>query len=161
MKSFKDCEAREWSIAITVDVIKRVRRMCEVDLLDLIEGRLIEKFILDPILLCDVLYAVCQPQADERNLSDEDFGRSMAGDAIEHATRALLEDIADFYPSPRERAEIKKVIALAWEAVDMAHDKIEAKLDSGEIQKAIREALANAGDSSGSTPELSESTPAH
>ena len=63
-----------------------------------VDGTLLEKLINDPILLCDVIYCVCMEEADSRGVSDEDFGRAMAGDAIELATTALLEELVDFFP---------------------------------------------------------------
>ncbi len=40
----------------------------------------------DPILLCDIIYAVCKPQAEEREppVTDEEFGRFLAevGEAV-------------------------------------------------------------------------------
>ena len=48
-----------------------------------------------------MLYVLCKPEADERNVSDEDFGRAMAGDAIEQATTTLLEELVDFFPKGR------------------------------------------------------------
>ncbi|MBT8207547.1 MAG: hypothetical protein KJO18_04680, partial [Acidimicrobiia bacterium] len=88
MKTFTDNAERSWNVSINVAAVKRVRDLVGVDLLEIVEGTLIEKLIRDPILLCDIIYAVCKPQADEREppVNDEEFGRAMAGDVIEHAT---------------------------------------------------------------------------
>ncbi|MCK4660506.1 MAG: hypothetical protein KAV82_13370 [Phycisphaerae bacterium] len=72
MKSFTDNAGRSSTIAINVDAIKRVRGLLDVDLLKIVEGTLIEKLIRDPVLLCDVVYAVCKPEADAKDVSDED-----------------------------------------------------------------------------------------
>jgi len=87
MRSFKDNEGRQWSVDINVAAIKRVRGLTGTDLMQVIEGTLIEKLICDPVLLCDVVYAICKPEADTRNVSDEEFGKAMAGDAIEPRPR--------------------------------------------------------------------------
>jgi len=92
MKTFTDNAGRTWTVAINVDAIKRVRDLLEVDLLEVLDGKLIEKLYRDPVLLCDVVYTACKPEADARSVTDEDFGRAMAGDAIEHAAKALLEE---------------------------------------------------------------------
>ncbi|MBX3408239.1 MAG: hypothetical protein KF869_15920, partial [Phycisphaeraceae bacterium] len=92
MRSFKDNQGRLWSVEINVTAIKRVRGLTGEDLMQVIEGTLIEKFIRDPVLLCDVVYAICKPEADARSVSDEEFGKAMAGDAIEAATTAVLEE---------------------------------------------------------------------
>ena len=99
MHTFTDAIGRTWSVAINVDTVRRVKALASVNLMDVVEGQLVARLQTDPVLLCDVLYAVCKPQADAQNVTDEDFGRSMAGDAIEAATEALLEDLTDFFPS--------------------------------------------------------------
>lgn len=171
MKTFTDNANRSWDVEINVATIKRVRDLAPggVDLLDIVEGKLIEKLISDPVLLCDIIYIICKPQADERSVSDEQFGQAMAGDAIEHATTALLEELVSFSPSPRDRANLGRVLEATNRVMDRARDLIEQKLDSGELDRMAEEALqsavelpgaqlpGNAGDSSGSAPESSAS----
>ena len=159
MKTFNDNAGRTWTIAINVDAIKRVRSLLDVDLLEIVDGKLIERLICDPVLLCDVVYAVCKPEADAKDMSDEEFGRAMAGDAIEHATRALLEDLAGFSPSPRDRANLTRVLETTYRVMDKARDMVEAKLNSNELEKSIEQALQNANDSSGGAPACSVSNP--
>lgn len=168
MKAFKDNADRSWTVAINVAAIKRVRDLAGVDLMEVLDGSLIEKLIRDPILLCDVVYAVCKPEADERGISDEEFGHAMAGDAIEHATTALLEDLVSFCPSPRDRKNLGRVLEATQRVMDKARDMVESKLDSGELEKVAEEALTNArnanplhevlGNSSGSAPASSALT---
>lgn len=159
MKTFTDNAGRTWTIAVNVDAIKRVRGLLDVDLLEIVEGKLIEKLIRDPVLLCDVVYAVCKPEADTRNITDEDFGRSMAGDAIEHATKALLEELVGFSPSPRDRANLQRVLETTWRVMDRARDVIETRLESVNVEKVVEQALATAGTLSGAAPESSASIP--
>jgi hypothetical protein len=122
--------------------------------------------VRDPVLLCDVIYAACKPQADERQVSDEAFGASMAGDAIEHATAALLEELVDFCPSPRDRANLGRVLMATREVMDKARDVVERRIDElidgGALERAVLEAVppkveAAAGGSSGSAPASSAS----
>lgn len=159
MKTFADNTGRTWTIAVNVDTIKRVRGLVDVNLLEIVDGTLIEKLIRDPVLLCDVVYAVCKPEADTRKVSDEAFGRAMAGDAIEQATKALLSDLVDFSPSPRDRANLAQVLEKTWTAMDRARDVIEARIESGVIEKSVEQALANVSDSSGDAPASPASTP--
>jgi len=152
MRSFTDNAGRTWTLAINVGAIKRVRGLLEVDLLEVVEGKLIERFIRDPVLLCDVVYAVCKPEADAKGVSDEEFGKAMAGDAIEHATKALLEELVGFSPSPRDRANLQRVLEATWTAIDRARDVVEARLTSGELDRVVEQALATATNSSGGAP---------
>ena len=163
MRSFKDNEGRQWTVDINVAALKRVRGLTGTDLMQVVEGTLIERLIRDPILLCDVVYAICKPEADSRGVSDEDFGRSMAGDAIEHATTAVLEELVGFCPSPRDRANLGRVLQATQKVMDKARDLVEKRLDSGELDRLADRLLsegATAGGSSTSAPGSSASTPA-
>lgn len=168
MRTFKDNQDREWTVEITVAAIKRVRGLAGVDLMEVLEGSngLIEKLVRDPVILCDVIYAASKPQADERQVSDEAFGASMAGDAIEHATAALLEELVDFCPSPRDRANLGRVLKATRDVMDKARDVVERRIDElidgGALERAVLEAVpptveAAAGGSSGSAPASSAS----
>ena len=106
MKTFKDNAGRTWTVSVDVDAIRRVRTALKVNLTSTDFGAVLEQILSDPVLLCDVLYVICKPEADRQKVSDEDFGRAMAGDAIEHATGALLEELANFTPNPRDRSRI-------------------------------------------------------
>jgi len=163
MRAFKDNQGRQWSIEINVTAIKRVRGLTGEDLMQVIEGTLIEKLIRDPVLLCDVVYAICKPQSDAQGISDEEFGRAMAGDAIESATAAVLEELVGFCPSPRDRANLGRVLQATRRVMDRARDLVEKKLDSGELDRLADRLLseaATAGSSSTSAPEFSALTPA-
>ena len=168
MRTFKDNQGREWTVEITVAAIKRVRGLAGVDLMEVLEGSngLLERLVRDPVLLCDVIYAACKPQADERQVSDELFGASMAGDASEHATAARLEELVDFCPSPRDRANLGRVLKATRELMDKARDVVERRIDElidgGALERAVLEAVpppveAAAGGSSGSAPASSAS----
>jgi hypothetical protein len=159
MKTFTDNAGRVWTVTINVNAIKRVRGLLDVNLLEVIEGTLLEKLIRDPILLCDVVYAVCKPEADTLKVTDEQFGQAMAGDAIDQATKALLEELADFSWSPQTRANFRKILETTWRMIDKAEKLIAARIDSGEIERAAESLLATSSSSSGSSPASLESSP--
>ncbi|MGE4157611.1 MAG: hypothetical protein AB7F75_00775 [Planctomycetota bacterium] len=165
MKTFKDNAGRTWTVTVNVDAIKRVRSLLDVNLLDAVDGKLLERLVTDPVLLCDVIYCVCKPEADAKNIADEDFGRSMAGDAIEHATTALLEELVDFFPLGKRRVLLKalgKLKTLEAKALAVA----EKRIDSPELEAEMEAALNSAspartiGSSYGNSPVPSASTPA-
>lgn len=167
MKSFTDNQGRAWTLTINVDAIRRVRTLANVDLLTAIETDLVQKLSIDPVLLCDVIYALAKPQADALNVSDEDFGRAMAGDSIDGATTALLEELVDFFPKER-RVLLGKVLDKLKKLQGMALRAVEIKLESPALENQMKAALAELdepeppgpGNSSGSSPESSASTPA-
>ena len=168
MRQFKDNAGRTWTVDINVATLKRVRGLTGVDLMQVIEGTLIEKFIRDPVLLCDVVYAVCKPEADAATprVSDEEFGKSMAGDAIEAATQAVLDELISFCPSPRDRANLGRVLQATNRVLDKARDLTEKRIETltseSELDKLVNRMVPEPltpGSSSTSAPELSASTP--
>lgn len=127
MSTFKDAGGKEWVIDVDVDGIRACRDRVDYDLVDISEES-VNKLYDDPVLLVDVIWILCESQATGKKISDVEFGRSLRGDAIEGATAALLESIADFFPGSR-RLLLKKVITSTADmrtAVDgMAIEQIE------------------------------------
>jgi len=160
VRTFTDNAGRTWTIAVNVDAIKRVRGLVDVDLLAILEGKLIERLVRDPVLLCDVVYAVCQPEAQAKGVPAEEFGRAMAGDAIDCATKALLEELVGFSPSPRDRANLQRILETTWRVLDKARDVVTARLAGIDTEALVAQVLANSGNSSGGAPESPASLPA-
>jgi len=154
MKTFTDNTGRKWQVAVTVDTIKRVKALRDVDLLESVEGKLLDRLIGDPVLLCDILFVVCKPQADEAGITDEQFGQAMAGDAIDAATAAFLEALVGFFPPSRRRLlqmaleKVRKLEGMALDAAAevLAGDKLEQvmaeQLEKLDPAAAVEEALA-------------------
>ena len=171
MRQFKDNAGRTWTVDINVATLKRVRGLTGVDLMQVIEGTLIEKLIRDPVLLCDVVYAVCKPEADAATprVSDEEFGKAMAGDAIEAATGAVLDELISFCPSPRDRANLGRVLQATNRVLDKARDLTEKRIQTltseSELDKLVNRMVPlpqeppTSGSSSTSVPEPLASTP--
>ena len=158
MKTFKDNADRTWTVTVNVDAIKRVRSLLNIDLMEAVEGKLIERLIGDPVLLCDVIYCVCKEDADAKGITDEEFGRSMAGDAIELATTALLEELVDFFPQGK-RQLLRKALAKLETLQETMLAVVSERLDSPELDAQLLAELRKLGDSSGASPASSESTP--
>ena len=166
MHTFKDNADRDWQLAINVTAIKRVKDLLDVDLLEVTGVELLGRLAADPVLLCDVIYCVCKPQADAQGVSDEDFGRAMGGDAIDTATTALLEELVDFFPSRRRellRTALGKLRGLESKALAAAqarldNPKLEQRMEK-DLQKAFEDLDAEIdGRTSTPSPGSSEST---
>ncbi len=65
MQKFVDRAAgRIWIVDIDNTTLRRVKTLTGVHLLEAIDGDLITRLSTDPLLLGDVLFAICKPQAD-------------------------------------------------------------------------------------------------
>lgn len=166
MKSFTDNTGRSWVIQVTVGTIKRVRALCNVDLANIISLEpgmtpkidLLEQLASDPVLLVDVLYAICKEEADNRNVSDEDFGRAMVGDAIELATAALLDEVIDFFPETKRRI-FRKILDATRRFEIKTKTALSELLNDPALDDKIDEALEQLTSSSTNSPESPASTP--
>lgn len=151
MRSFKDNEGREWVVAVNVTGIKRCRGLLKIDLLGLLDDKLegLSRFLSDPIALVDVVYVLCKDQADGRGVSDEDFGRAMAGDAIARASAAFVEEYADFSQDPRLREMIRAVIAKARAMEDRVREYQTTRLAEIDPEAMASEAIEQLRKASG------------
>ena len=157
MKTFTDSAGRTWTVTINVDAIKRVKGLAGVNLLDALDGKLLEKLASDPVLLCDILFALCKPQADAQGVTDEDFGRGMAGDVIDAATSAFLEELCGFFPKGR-RELLAKALGKLKHLESIALAAAAEKLDGPELENRLRELMSGA--LSGNSPASPGSSPA-
>ena len=159
MHAFTDNAGRTWTASLNVATLKRVRALAGVDLASAIavekdgrvEASLLERLASDPALLVDTLYALCKDEADKLGVSDEDFGRSMAGDAILGATDALLDEIVDFFPNPK-RAILQRLVAAARRAETAAKAALDKALSTDELDRAVDSLLAPSTASSTNSP---------
>jgi hypothetical protein len=158
MHSFRDNAGRTWTVAINVAAIKRVRGLVGIDLYTLIDDGFqpLGALVADPVRLADVLYCLCQDEADARQVSDEDFGRALAGDAIALATEAFLEELIDFFPDARTRASLTKVLAAGRTVRDKVLTHAEREIESLDPDRVANTLIASFGTSRG----RSDSTPA-
>lgn len=182
MKTFTDTTGWVWTIDVNVTSLSRVRDLTTCDILGQDDGDdVFMRLARDPFLLCNVIYALCKPQADartvivpapepqgeassepaaegtERPFTDEDFGRAMAGDAIAEATDAFLEELVNFCPSAGKRTLLAKMrqkqAAFQGTALEMATEMLESPEMERALKARMAEALATLGQSSGSLPE--------
>lgn len=144
MHRFTDATGRSWEIMINVATIKRVRDVCGVDLLDLGDGGVMARLASDPVLLADVLFVVCDA---ERRGTPEDFASGLAGDAIEHATAALIDELLDFFP-PKKRLLLRKAVDRMQEMEQKAIELASQRLDDPALMQEIESqfALSESGD---------------
>lgn len=149
-RTFTDATGQTWSVVVTVDTLRRVRQLAGVDLMEAISGTLLDRLATDPVLLVDVIAAVCRPQMVTRSTTDESFAQAMVGDTLDAAAQALLQGLADFSPSPTRRV-LMKLLDAGRASQAKAQDLALAQLD--------RLMASVAGASSPSPPASSDTTP--
>ena len=158
MQIFKDRNGQEWQIVLNVFQMKRIRAALGVDLVNVIElgpdgtvkVDMIDRIANDPCLLVDLLWVLVQEQAKVLNITDEQFGTALAGDAIEAATKAFLDELVDFFPGAK-RLFLQKAVGLARKFGGEWNETLKQALEDPELEKRVRESMT----SSTSSPESS------
>jgi hypothetical protein len=150
MKTFRDTAGREWAITVDVNAIKRVMKApiehlgepLKVNLLALVEpdSAILKQLVEFPPLVCDIAYAICKPQCDEKNISDEEFGRALGGDGLEKVLDLVLEETIDFFPQAR-RTVLRRVLEKGRVFASKAQALVTARLEAGELDAAIDAAM--------------------
>ena len=158
MRIFRDNKGRSWEVVLNVHQIKRVRAALGVDLVNVItldkDGAvkvdLIDRIANDPCLLVDILYIISEAQAQKIGVNDVEFGESLAGDAIEEATKAFLDELVDFFPAAR-RLFLKKAVDIARKFAGEWTSALEKALNDPAFDERIAQSIS----SSASSPESS------
>lgn len=141
MKTFTDNAGRTWAVAINVATIKRVKDLLGLNLMEAVTGKLIERLEEDICQYVNVIYCVCKKEADEKGVTDEQFGEALAGDALEAATDAFLDELIDFFPQAK-RLIFRKAFQKRKEAETVGAARIGEKLDGIDVEKLVAEKLA-------------------
>jgi len=166
MAGFRDSRQRTWAVEITVGTLKRVRELCGVDLLQVLDrdsglfGRLHD----DPVLLVDVLCAVLRPQLAEHGVDDGQFAEALLGPALDDAVQAFLQGLADFFPKAAQRDALRQLVAksgrLHERLMEVGLEQIAAfDADAVDVAALLASAAATPTAPSGSSPESSASIP--
>lgn len=151
MAIFTDATGESWTIEISVDEIRQLRKEINVDLLSLLDdhGLLLRKLAADPILLVDVISILCTDQIKRRQLDERAFAKRLVGYGLEAALDCLIEAIANFTP-PRQGAVIRQMWQKTTDLNQRAMDRLTTKLQSPELTRQLdakMEALLNAAGS--------------
>lgn len=156
-RRFEDTEGRSWLLDLNVATIEAVRKETGCDLLNDIQ-KTYEELSSNLRLFVDVLYVVVKPQCDDKGISDEEFGRGLSGDVLDHASQILLEAIIDFFPK-HQRAATRMMLAKLEETALRAEKTMIDKISDPKVEAAIDRELERSGDSFLKSLESLGSTP--
>jgi hypothetical protein len=158
MHTFTDSRSRVWELNLNVYEMKRLRAALGIDLVNVItldakgsvQVDLIDRIANDPCLLVDILWVLVSEQAAKANVTDEDFGASLAGDTIEQATTAFLDELVDFFPGAK-RLFLKKAVELARKYTAELTTSLDQALQSPELEKKVAESMSSSTSSPASS----------
>lgn len=109
MPIFKDTSGKEWTVAIDAPTIMAVREAADPEFMKGDIDATFSRLESDPVVLCNVIYAICRGQAATAGVAMEAFYLRVIGDTIDAATEALQEAILSFIP--RRQRELMTLCA--------------------------------------------------
>ena len=165
MAKFVDTKNRIWIVEISNTTLRRVKTLTDVRLMDAVDGELIPQLSQDFLLLGEVLYAVCKPQADKESIDQDEFESGLSGDTFTEARDALVEALLEFLPEDQRRL-LSKAVQHQREVTARGMAMIHKRLDDPKlVDQMVADMEANLAvpDLSGSStdsPASSASIPA-
>lgn len=171
MKQFTDDAGDVWTLKADVNALERIKDLAGIDLLHLLDDQdQIAKLTGTTKDFVGALWAWCQPEIQQRELSPEDFGGRLY-EAFDAAFEAVLEELPNFFP-PHRRNLAKNLITKFLEAEQLGDQRAQSILASGKMDELIHQAMDKAeadamdyarrrigGSESTSSPESSAKTP--
>lgn len=156
MRTFKDNAGREWRLEINVASVKRVKEGADVLLTKLFESNCEAYAALfeDVCKLVEVLWCLCEKQADELGVTPEQFAEGIAGDSLADAADALGRAVVDFFPNQDQRNAIHALMDKAKQGTDLMMSKA-----TEAIENLSPSLLANGGLQSVSSGQESQASP--
>lgn len=122
MSSFVDSKGRAWNVELNISKLRKLRE-ANIHLSPL--GRDVYKQlgdVLDDLLTFgDVMWLLCQKQAEAMGVSNEDFLDSLTGDVLDAAQMAFVEAFIDMAPSSGQREAMRETVAQSRAGRDAAN----------------------------------------
>jgi hypothetical protein len=178
LSQFVDQRGRTWRLELNYSLAKRLREVTSLDFVNYQDGKALLAIHDSDEKLVQVLWLLCESQAQASSVGEEEFGAGLGGDALEQAIEALEQALIN-YSRPARRQAMQAIRDKAHELVaaqtDLATTKIrspkvtqlmEAKIRevSEQIDRQIDAAMqtpSTSGNSATSGPVSSGSYPDH
>jgi|SRR6185295_2782872 len=155
---------RTWFIKITVRGIRHVKEALGVNLFKLSENKFagLTELLDDELQLVNVIYVLCRDQLNAQNITDEQFGESLDGEAFGRAAEAFLQAYINFSPDPRIRAALGSLKAKGQAALTLILTDAEKQIEQATpdwMADKLRERFGISPASSESIPDRIASAP--
>ena len=140
---FTDERGRVWRIELNYSLAKRLRDVTGLDFVNYQDGKALLAIHDSDEKLVQVLWLLCEPQAQAAGVSEEEFGAGLGGDALEQGIEALEQALLNF-SRPAKRQAIAAIRDKAHELVAAQTNLTETKLRSPKVTEFLAAKLAEA-----------------
>lgn len=156
MHKFRDGKDRDWQVSLHVANVKKIRELLAFDIVASDVAKTLDRLASDPVLLVDTLFVICSDEAKKANVSDEDFGAAMYGDALDRATTALLDELVSFFRDARQREMATKLLDKSRQVTTLLIERVQKEVEAADPAKIASSILST---SASSLPESQASSP--
>jgi hypothetical protein len=133
---FTDADDREWPLTLDFPDVSRIKKLTNVDLLSNDD---LTRCTGDLMLMVDVMYAGWKELADEREVTDEAFGR-LVSHSFEASVQAFNEALADFFHRIG-RGPMATLIRKGMELAPTQTKQLAAKLAPNTLDRLLKKSL--------------------
>lgn len=129
--TFRDAKDREWSLRLTVGNCREIRDTCHIDFGEITDGKCFVELGTSIEKLYQVLWVLCEKQAESRSVTPEDFAESFDGDVLDDAQDALMEAVT-LFTRRSMRTAMEKMIRATTKAVPEGMKTLEAWIEAND-----------------------------
>lgn len=152
MAKIKDRKDHEWLCRLTTKAVRDIKSLHGLDLLN-IDSDPMTTLAASPLILIDAAYLICETEAKERGVSDEQFGELMIADECYDAIQeAIVEsfprgrashvrEVLASFQTMREKAEKLAVVKMKGLVTNAKVDKTLSDKADREIEKLLDEIM--------------------
>lgn len=145
MFTFKDGNDRVWDLTIDLGIANKLRKN-DINLLNV---EVINKYLSDPIDLFNLMYLVCERQAEVYEMDDEAFGSAIGGkDASGNyigqiAADLFVEALGSFF-TMAGRTALTAMVKRVWEASKKNQSQSQDLMYGAKTTKVINKLMSDA-----------------
>jgi len=126
MQTFTDITGHKWTVSVSIGTVKRVKMRLGINMLETetfaIEGQ-------DLLLIYEILYVVCQDEAEKLGITNEEqFLARLAGASLRESKDAFWEAYSAFFPDPGAQEKIRLLIEKSKVLSDRTLALVEKKM---------------------------------
>lgn len=152
MHSFKDNAGRAWNLEINVLVCQQLKAAHGFDVYALLDDGMkkLAELVSNPVHLAEVLCTLIKGQLAALGVTPEQFFAALAGDVLDAAAQAFVDEVLDFFPERATRQIHKKAILKAKELQAVMVSRAEKELESLDLEDTARKLSGQSTASPGS-----------
>jgi hypothetical protein len=142
---FTDQRGRTWRLELNYSLAKRLRDVTGLDFVNYHDGKALLAVHDDDEKLVQVIWLLCEAQAKESQVAEEDFGSGLGGDSLEQAIEALEQALINF-SRPARRQALEAIRDKAHELVAARTELATSKIRSDKVQQLMQAKIQQVSD---------------